>query len=160
MATSSFYRLDKKLQEIIIKFLNDDTISKILYYKDYDALSMPSVPDPYNLLKTKVYTQTFRPPVDEEAVFLTVFFESFDAVYANPYLKKGKLYIGLCIHRNLWDIKDGTRAGQLMGAIDEILNRDIVTSSATPDFFRECQYRPISDLYNGYDIIYSNIDVQ
>ena len=157
---SNFTKMDEKLQKIIIEFLNDDTISKLLYYPTPDALSQPEVPDKYALLRTKVYTQLFKPPVNEESTFLTVFFKSFDGVANNPFLKKGQLYVGIAIHRSIWDLDGATRAGQLMGAIDTILNRNHISSSLTPDFFRRCDYRQISELYNGYDLIYDNIDAQ
>lgn len=157
---SSFTKMDAKLQNIIVEFLNDPIISKLLYYPYDDALSRPDVPDPYSLLRTQVYTQTFKPPVDAETTFLTVFFKSFDGVSNNPYLKKGQLYVGVCTHRNIWDIDNGTRMGQLIGAIDSILNRNRTSSSVTQDFFRKCDYRAISELYNGYDLIYDNIDAQ
>lgn len=157
---SNFTKMDEKLQKIIVEFLNDDTISKLLYYSTPNALSLPDVPDKYSLLRTKVYTQLFKPPVNEESTFLIVFFKSFDGVPNNPYLKKGQLYIGISIHRQNWDIDNGTRAGQLIGAIDNIMNRNRTSSSVTQDFFRKCDYRVISELYNGYDLIYDNIDAQ
>lgn len=156
----TFEHLEEQLQNVILAFLANENICKLLYYNNKEALSEPTVVDPYNLLYTKIYTQTFIPPVDTESTYITVFFDSFDAVDGNPYLKKGRLFVNICTHRDLWNVDGGQRVVKIMNEIDKILNKNRVTSNITRDFFRKSQYRPISELFNSYDVWYTNIGSQ
>jgi len=151
--------LDDQLQRVLVSFLQSENICKLLYYNTPDALSLPIVDDAFSLLSTRIYTQTFHPPTSEESTYITVFFDNFDAVSENPYLKRGRLFINVMTHRALWNIDGGLRVIKIMAEIDKILNRNRVTNSITKDFFKSARYHPISDLYNSYDISYTNIDV-
>jgi hypothetical protein len=154
-----FTDLDDQLQRVIVEILNNENICKLLYYNTPDALSQPPVEDTYSLLRTRIYTQTFKPPTDSQSTYITVFFNDFDALPNNPYLKHGRLFINIMTHRDLWDINGGLRVVKIMGELDLLLNRNRVTNSITKDFFKNAKYTPVSDLYNSYSMTYSNIDV-
>ncbi len=156
----AFDDLDAQLQSVILEFLNNQNICKLIHYNTKDALVQPDVEDPTSLIETNIYTQTFIPPNDTETTYITVFFDSFDAVDGNPYLKHGRLYINVATHRSLWKIDGGQRVIQIMNEIDKILNKKRVTNSITKDFFKKASYRNISEFFNSYDILYTNIDVQ
>lgn len=156
----AFSDLEIQLQSVILELLNDQTICKLIYYNTPDALTQPNLANPFDLLYSKIYTQTFIPPVDTEGTYITIFFDNFDAVDNNPYLKRGRLYINVATHRNLWNVEGGQRVVKIMNEIDKILNRKRVTNSLTKDFFKKASYRPISELFNSYDIWYTNISIQ
>jgi len=154
-----FSDLEDQLQRVIVAILGDENICKLLYYDSPDALSQPPVPDPYALLRTRIYTQTFKPPTDSQSTFITVFFDNFNAVSENPYLKHGRLFVNVMTHRSLWELDNGLRVIKIMAEIDKILNRNRVTNSITKDFFKNANYYAVSDLYNSYNMTYTNIDV-
>lgn len=157
---SQFEILDNKLQDIIIQFLNDDRISKLMHYNTKDALTLPDLTDPYKELRSKIYTFTFKPPVEEESTIMYVLFSMHDATPNNVYLRKGTLEIGIATHRNLWDIDNGTRIGKLMAAIDDIVNKNNFVGGLSKEFFRKTRYYNFSDFYSGYVIEYTGIDAQ
>ena len=156
----SFDDLDVNLQNIMITIISNENICKLLYYNTPDALDKPIVEDNYNLLNTKFYNQTFIPPTETESTYITIFFDRFDGVDGNPYLKRGRLFINVSTHRNLWNINSGLRVVKIIAEIDKILNKQRVSNSLTKDFFGKMNYRPISELFNSYDIWYTNIDSQ
>lgn len=157
---STFEDLDTQLQNVMIAFLQNENICKLLHYNTPDALSQPPVENSYELLSTRIYNQTYKPPSNEESTYITVFFDNFDAVSGNPYLKHGRLYLNVMTHRNLWNIDGGLRVIKIMAEIDKILNKNHTTNGLTRDFFKSARYLPINDLYNSYAITYTNIDAQ
>ena len=156
----AFDDLDNNLQNIMITLLENENICKLLYYNTADALDKPNVENPLDLISTKFYNQTFIPPTETESTYITIFFDRFDGVDGNPYLKRGRLFINVSTHRNLWNINSGLRVVKIIAEIDKILNKQRVSNSLTKDFFGKMNYRPISELFNSYDIWYTNIDSQ
>lgn len=153
-----FSELGSQLQKIIISFVEDEDISKLLYYKHATPLSSPSVPDPYSLINTQIFPQTYKPPTDEQTVYISVFFGKFNKASNNPYFKRGRLYVNVAIHRDLWVIDNGLRPYEIMHRIDYILNRNDVTGSLSKDWFESATYLPVNDLYNSYTLEYQMWD--
>jgi len=158
---TQFKNLDSKLEEVIMKILNNQTIAKLLKYPESNALSQPDVENPYRELGTKIYTLRFKPPIDTETVIMSVFFPEYDGVPNNHFLKKGVLEIGICCHRNIWTIDDGkTRVNQIVGALDDLFNKQNLAFGLNKEFFRKTRYYDFSDQHAGYVIQYSGIDAQ
>jgi len=161
MATckGKFSELGNQLQAVMVSFVENENIAKLLTYKDkdIDPLTQPTVADPYALINTQIFPQTYKPPTDEQTVYISVFFGKFYKSN-NPYFKRGRLYVNISCHRDIWASGGRLRVYDLMHEIDSILNRGDTTGSVSQDWFESATYLPINDLYNSYTLEYQMFD--
>lgn len=153
-----FSELGDQLGKVIISFVENKNIAKLLYYKDSNPLSQPDVPDPYSLINTQIFPLMYKAPTSEETIYISVFFGKIVKSSANPFFKRGRLYVNIAVHRSLWQ-SDGTiRIYSIMNEIDNILNRGDVTGSLSKDWFESATYVPINDLYQSMTLEYQMFD--
>lgn len=145
----NFSNLGEQLQSVILALLADQEL--------VDLVACTPTPDPYSLLNTRIYPDLYRPPTDQEIVYICAYYDKFRKQSTNPYFKHGRLNIRVIYHRNLIYTSDGKlRHYEIMHRIDDIMNRNAVTNSVSKDWFDDASYSPINELYNSFVLTYEN----
>lgn len=152
----NFSDSSKQIQSLLVKMLENDRLTKLIYYTSSTPLSSPSLVNPYDLLNTRMYTQTYLPPTDEQVVYVCAFYRNFRKDVGNPYSKHGQLEIAIIVHRDLWQCDGFIRPYEIAHEIDNIVNRNSATESLSNDWFVGMDYVPVNDLYNSIILRYSN----
>jgi len=152
-----FSELGKSLQNIVIELINDDELSKLVYYTDYDPLSQPSLIDPIGDLYFKRFDpDLFRPPTNEVVVNICVYHSKITTQANNPYFKYGNVSITIIYHRDLVAIEGNLRHYAIMHRIDEILNGKDVSDSVSHDWFNSAIYSTVNEVHNSVTLNYTN----
>jgi hypothetical protein len=155
----NFSNIGEQLQKILLEFIANDTLTKLIYYTHSTPMSEPSLDNPNILLNTQIYPQTYKPPTDRATVYIFVYFDNFYKDNSNPYFKHGNLNVSIVCHRDLWVMKDAIRPYEIMNEIDNILNRKNVSGALSKEWFSRATYLAVSDLYNCMSLTYSNWDL-
>ena len=160
LSLGRFSEKGKQLQKILIEFLNDEELVKLIYNQSDSPLtqSLPVNFDAYSLLNTRMFTQVYRPPTDSEVVYICVFYKKGGIGGNNTYYKNTDFTVAIVVHRDLWETSDGLRAFDIADRVDYILNMNTTTESLSKDWFKSFRYYPIDDLYGAIELDYSNWD--
>ena len=153
-----FSEIGKQLQSVLVAFMQSDDLMRLIYYKDSDPLSQPAVPDVYSTLNTQLFPFAYRPPSDTQNIYISVFFGDFRKSENNPFFKRGRLYVNVAVHRDLYLINNSTRIYEIMHQVDSILNRMDVTGSLSKDWFERAMYSNVNDFYPSYTLEYQMWD--
>lgn len=155
-----FSRKGQQLQKILISFLGDEELLKLVFLTNDNPLgsNLPVGFDPYSLLKTRLYTQLYMPPTEEEVVNVCVFYKKARITNRNPNFKNTDFTVAIIMHRDLWDIKGGLRAYEIADRVDRILNKKYATGALSKDWFKDLNYVPVDNLYCAIELNYSNWD--
>ena len=153
----NFNQLNDNMQDILIKILANENITKLLYYNNATPLQCATLVDPTILLKTKIYTQTYVPPTDSQTSILCVWFDDFKQGDNNIAYKCNRVRFSIICHRELWQLDNGIRPFFIMHELDQIFNlkRNVGMGK---NYFIRCDYRSINELYNSYIIDYEMWD--
>lgn len=160
LSLGRFSEKGRQLQKILLEFLNDEKLVKLIYNEVYSPL-VPDLPvgfDSYSLLNTRLFTQVYKPPTDSEVVYICVFYKKGGIGGDNTYYKNTDFTVAIVVHRDLWNIEGGLRAFEIADRVDYILNMNTTTESLSKDWFKGFRYYPISDLYGAVELDYSNWD--
>jgi hypothetical protein len=140
--------MNEYMQDILLQIINNKTISKLLYY-NATPLQCPDLIDPTVLLNTKVYTQTYIPPTDTQACFLSVWFDDFRQGDDNIRFVCNTIRFGVVCHRDLWQIDEGMRVMIIMSEIDKLFNLQ-KNIGMGKNYFIDMKYNRVNELYNAY----------
>lgn len=153
----SFSKFGTSIQNLIIQFLNDDDFVKLVVSPTDNPLStiFDITFDKYSLKGTRVYSQIYEPPTDQEVVNVCVYYKK-GSRQSNPHYKNVRIGIMIIVHRDLWEISNGLRAYEIAQRVDEIVNREYASLSLSKDFFDTFTYTPVNTLYSAIELVYEN----
>lgn len=145
----NFGKLSEYMQDILLQIIGNENIAKLLYYNNSTPLQSPVVENPTQLLKTKIYTQTYVPPTDTQACFLSVWFDDFKQGDKNIRFKCNTINFSVVCHRDLWSTEDGERVFLIMHEIDKMFNLE-KNIGMGKNYFIRMDYSPVTQQYNSY----------
>ena len=150
---ANFKELGTNLDVILTKLLNNQTLCKLLYYKDTNPLSQDDLESPEILL----YTTIFPYPRTTELLsvassILIVGFDNFKATSGNNFVGS-ILYFRILCHENQWQINSGLRPYLIMNEISTMFNNEKVVGIGALSFGGGGEIREGS-FYSGFEFTY------
>ena len=153
-----FSRKGQQLQKILIELANDNEFVALVadnaYSPSYNNLGVNF--DNYSLINTRLYSQVYMPPTEEECVNVCVFYKRGKITNGNTFYKNSDIKIAIIVHRDLWNIQGSLRAYEIADRVDLLLNRKRVTESLSKDWFTSFDYTPTAEYYQVLELTYSN----
>ncbi|MCM3273903.1 hypothetical protein [Paenibacillus elgii] len=153
-----FNELSEYKFTIISRLLENEELSKAIYYNDTDFLGKPNVNDPTEkLVYNHIFPYRFIPDVNEsKQTFITLSFRKFRLV--NNHFKTGLIYVNVFTHRDLFKTDYGcTRIDFLTNKVDELLNQKRGIGIGQLEFV-DMDEIVVNDKYQGNYICYKPVD--
>jgi len=156
---SRFAELNINITDLMLEFINNSDLCKLLYYNDNNPLSQSVLTNPVDSLMYKnIYPYPFIPSVEtEECSFINLILNNF-GLSNNIAFKNGNITVDVIVHTNLWILIDGTmRVFKIMEEIDTILNNQRLAGIGKLSF----EYGSLlclSKEFVGYSLNYKNVD--
>lgn len=128
--------IDKYLNNIKNKILDNQNLCKLLYYNQRNPLSQPNLDDTSILYKDKLNQKLYFTPYTEDAdseskSTLNVVVTEFKLDQKSKYFKELKIEFIIMIHHDLWTLDDGS--GDIIlrpNAIWDEINRTFYDNSS------------------------------
>jgi hypothetical protein len=153
LAVNSFERLTQFKEEILYKFINNQTICKLLYYNFPDALSMSDISNPTSLIYDVIFPYRFIPNVTNIIKsYVTTEFTEFELTRNNPKNINFNLLFYIFTHKDLFVTDNGLRVDLLLNEIDKEIQESKLGFGKV--YLSLCRSFWLDNDYGGYALTY------
>lgn len=160
---SAIQKLPQYKMDVLGRVLESKTLTKLLAYDSADALYLPDVEDPYELMYKRVFPFRFIPQITEEqGTFLTLGVNGFrrnqEGYTIYDDYQAGEIYFYIFTHHDLMRTDSGVRQDIMLGELDKIFD------GATGIGMGELKLRYTNELwihnnkFGGYSIAFTITD--
>lgn len=122
---SAIQKIPQYKMMIMNKILESDTLTKLLFYNESDALDKPELEDKFSLLYDRVYPFRFVPdPVQEKKSFITIGLSGFrryqEGFTMYDDYQAGEVYFYIFTHHDLMRTDNGIRQDLMLAEIEKL----------------------------------------
>jgi hypothetical protein len=153
---SYFKELNAGINKIIEIILNNQDICKLLFYDEYNPLSLPNISNTRSLLMDRVFPLMKNPDSEtEQKTILDIYYYSSEPWDKNSGFRQTYICFDIICHLDLWMIESGIRPYSILNEIDMMFNnKKIPILSHNNIWFESCKASRYSDYFYGFHIIY------
>lgn len=156
---SRFLSVDKDMNLIISKLLENDRLKKLLYYTSNDALARPRVTDEQMIeMVGKNIKNVPKLYVDGSVLnYVIINFDNFTPNKKNPEFRDNIVEFDIICHFDQWNLKDfSLRPYKIAAEIDSMLDDRHLTGIGTLQFLGANQIL-LTDEYAGLCLMYQAV---
>lgn len=156
---SSFLSMEKDMEIITSKMINNDRLKKLLYYTTKDCMDKPNLTEEQTIemfgknikLVPKLY-------VDGSVLnYIVVSFDNFTQNFTNPEFRDNIIQFDIICHFDQWQLKDfQLRPYRIAAEIDSVFDKRHLTGIGKLEFLGANQII-LTDEYAGLCLMYNAI---
>lgn len=153
----NFEELNKNMNDIMVKLIENQNLCKLLKYNTKDCLSQPSIEDTTSLLHNEIFPYPFSTETLKEASsLLIVTFDKFTPTKGYGYKNNYVIFRVLC-NNDLWSTDDGLRPYLILHELDTMFNDKKVIGIGKL-IFNSCNELWANKDYTGFTLTYKVTD--
>ena len=156
---SSFLAVEKNYAIIIKKILENDTLCKLLYYKQKDCLSASNLTmeQKITMIDNQIKLVPYLQITTECPIYILIMTDNFSPNNSNPEFKDHNIIFSILCHPDHWNLGNfQLRPYKIAGEIDAMFNKQKVTGIGELNFSSGGNL-VLSDQLMGLVLIYKAI---
>lgn len=153
---SSFLSVEKDMNLIMEKILNNERIKRLLYYTSPDCLEKENLTEEqtYDLIGTRIKNVPKLEVDNKYKVYLFINFDEFMTNVFNPEFRNNVIEFDIVCHFDQWTLKDfQMRPYKIAAEIDSMINNKHLTGIGTLKFLTGSRIN-INQEFGGFCLRY------
>jgi len=150
-----FEKLESMTMLIVEMLLANQQLCKLIYYKEYNPLAEPDLPDTRILLNDRIFPLPKQPNSDnKQTAIVNTYFECSEP-YQNSGFRQVFLRFDIMCSLDVWMIDNGVRPYAISHNIDKMFNDKLIPElSIKAVRFTDWKNARFSDAFYGYSLWY------